>query len=111
MPTVGLALDMGFGHALSQQFKASLRQINHFTLIFLFQFRFRFDLSVCNGSDILDDVVGLSYVSNQSLILRLEQLQQGPDCDMLKSCVTRLQETAEVSVDSAVGVAPILNEN
>lgn len=67
-----LALDVGFGHALTQQFQATLSQIHHFALILVFKLGLSFDLSVCNSSDVLDNVVGFANMTNQSLIFRLE---------------------------------------
>jgi hypothetical protein len=106
-----LALDMSLGHALSQKLEATLGQVNNFALVLVFEFVVRLDLTVCDASNMLDDVLGLSDKSNQSLILGLKELQECPDSDVLECRITRLKEAAEVSVNSTLGLGPVLHKD
>lgn len=102
---------MGLGHALAKEFQASLSQVHHFALVFFLKVGFRIDLAVRNVSNVFDDVIGLTNETNQGLVFRFEQLQQGPDGNMLEGGVTRLKEAAEVAVNAAVGFVPVLDED
>lgn len=66
MPTSSepLALNMSLRHALSQELKAALGQVNHLTLVLVLEFVLGLDLAVRNGSDVLDDVLCLADESN-----------------------------------------------
>jgi hypothetical protein len=103
---------MGLGHALAKQLQASLSQINNFALFFIVAILgLGFNLPVRNCSDVLNDVIGLADMANQSLVLGLKQLQQSPDSNVLESGIARLQKSAEVSVYSSIRLVPILNED
>src|SRR5689334_471790 len=108
---MSLALDMSLGHALSEKLQATLGQVDNFTLILVFEFVIRFDLTVRDASDMLDDILGLSDKPDQGLILGLEELQECPNCNVLECRIARLQETAEISVDSTLGFSPVLYKN
>ncbi|KAI6767535.1 hypothetical protein HG530_005544 [Fusarium avenaceum] len=85
-------------------------QVDDLTFILVLEFIVGLDLSVCNASNVFDDILSFTDESDQSLILRLEQLKKGPHGNVLECGITRLQESAKVSVDSALGLGPVLRE-
>lgn len=106
------ALDVSLGHALSEKLQAALCQVDNLALIVVIaELVIGLDLAVRNLLDHFDDVVGLANESYQSLVLRLEQLQQCPDCDVLERSVAAGKEPAQVPVDAAVGFRPVLDED
>ena len=81
-----------------------------FTLIVL-AFAIAFDVLLRDAFDHIDNLFALADQPDQRLVLRLEQLQQGPDGDVLERRVAAGQEAREVAVDAAVGLRPVLDED
>lgn len=99
---------MRLGHALSKELQTALGQVDDFALVLILEFVAGLDLTVCNVSNVLDDILGLTDEPNQSLVLRFEQLEQSPDSNVLESRVAGLKEPAEISVNSALRLRPVL---
>lgn len=102
---------MSLGTALAQKLKASLCEIDNLTFVVLLRFWFRFNWSVCNGADVFNDIVGLPNETNQSLVLRFEELQERPNGDVLEGGITRLQKPTQVTMDSFIRLIPVLYED
>src|SRR5690554_5991283 len=105
-----LAFDMGFRHALPEQLETSLSKCDDLALVLV-------KLAVGLGDTLSDaqyqaaDDVRLPDESDEVLVLRLDQLQQRPDGNMLERGVSALQEAAEVPVDAFARLCPVLRED
>lgn len=97
--------------ALPQKLEAALRKAHNLAFVLVLKFVTGLDLAIRNVSDVLDNVLSLADKSNQGLILGFEQLQQRPYRNMLERGVTRLQESAEISMNAAVWLCPVLNKD
>lgn len=103
---------MCFRHALAQQFQASLGKVDNLAFIVVINsVGLRFDLSLGNLLDHVDNFVRLSDLANQRLVLGLEKLEECPYGDVLERGVSAGQESTEVTVNAAVGFCPVLDED
>lgn len=64
-----------------------------------------------NRLDHLYDVFRVGDVSNEFRVFGLEQLENGPDGDVLESGISAREETLEVAVDAAIRVCPVANKD
>lgn len=101
---------MSLRHALTEQLKAPLRKRDDLALVLV-------ELAVRLGHALRDaryqaaDVVRLANEPDEALVLGLDELQQGPDGDVLERGVPALEEAAEVAVDSPTRLGPVLGED
>jgi hypothetical protein len=106
-----LSFDVAFGSALSEEFQAALGKTDNFSLIVIVRPVTRLDLAVCNQPDHVHDIVGLADEADQLLVLRLEQLKQGPDGNVLESWIAARQVSAQVSVDAVAWLRPMADKD
>lgn len=101
---------MALGHTLSQQLQATLRKADHLALVIILDLGVRLNLPVGNLLDHFHNTLRLADKPNELLVLRLEQLKQGPDRNVLKRGVAASQEPAEIAVDAVARLGPVLDE-
>lgn len=102
---------MGLGPSLAQQLQTPLRQVDHLALVVVLELVVRLDLAVGDLLDHLDHGVRLADEADEFLVFRLEQLQKGPDGDVLEGRVAAVEEPAEVAVDALARLVPVSDED
>lgn len=69
------------------------------------------DALVGDDLDHLDNLLRLGDQGDQFLVAGFEELEEGPRCNVLEGWVTAVEEPAEVAVDAAFRLGPVLNED
>lgn len=95
---------------LSEQLEAALRKDDHLARVLLFVIGISLDLAFGYASNVLNYILSLPDKADQSLVFRFEQLEKGPDCDVLEGGIAGLQETAQIAVDAFVRLVPVLDK-
>lgn len=106
-----LALDVGLGISLAEKLQAPLCKADHFALIIVLHFVVRLYLAVRNLPDHIHNVVRLSNQPNKLLVFGFEELEQGPNRNVLESGVAAGEESAQVAVDAIAWLVPVMNED
>lgn len=106
-----LSLNVALRRTLPQQLQTPLGQAHHLSLIVVFGLVVRLHLAVGDLLDHLDNVIRLPDKPDELLVLRLEQLKQGPDRNVLESGIAAGKEPAEVAVDAVTRLHPVLNKD
>lgn len=106
-----LCLHQGLLGTSAQQLQASSGERNDFALAVIRFLLVGLNVLISNRFHHLYDILRLGDISDELLVLGLEQLEKRPDGDMLESWVSAGKETLEVAVEAAIGVCPIANKD
>lgn len=106
-----LALHEGFG-SLAENLETAACEADNlaFTLTVFVVFFIGLDVALGNVGDHAHNLARLGDALKQSVVFRFEQLEQSPDCDVLEGSISTGEEAAEISVDTALGLRPVLDE-
>jgi hypothetical protein len=96
---------------LPQKLQGALGKLHNFSLAILLAFIVGFDLRIGDSLDHLDYLLRLSNKANKFLVLRLQQLEQSPDGDMLEGRISTSKESFQISMNASIGLSPVLNED
>jgi hypothetical protein len=96
---------------LPQKLQGALGKLHNFSLTILLAFIVGFDLRIGDSFDHLDYLLRLSDKANKFLILRLQQLEQSPDGNMLERRISTSKESFQISMNASIGLSPVLNED
>lgn len=102
---------MALSPTLAEQFQTPLSQGDNLALIVLLNLVVELHLPVCNLFDHLDDVIGLTNKTNELLVFGLEQLQKGPDGNVLECRVAAVKKSAQVPMDTLARLRPVSNKD
>jgi hypothetical protein len=104
------ALDKSLG-VLVQELEALARENDNLALAVFVVLVVRLDVALRNLRDHVDNLFRLRDALGQACIFRLEQLQQCPDGNVLERGVSAGEEAAEVAVDTARRLGPVLDKD
>jgi len=103
---------MSLCRALTQQLQTALGEIDHLNfVIILANFDVRLGVTVGNLSDNFDNILRFNDETNELLILRLNELEDGPDRNVLERRVTASKESAKITMNTVARFCPALNKD
>lgn len=107
----GSCLDKSLLRTSPKQLEATPGKGNHFSFTVICIFFIRLDVLVGNGLDHLHHILGFGNVSDKFLIFGFEELEQGPDRNVLERRITAGEESLEVAVNPSIRIGPVTDEN